>query len=123
MIEFGAFLTALTGSPVLVIVLLLTLGATVVNGATDAPNAIATVVGTRSMSPGAAIIMAAICNFIGLLAVTTIGAAVAKTIFTMANFGEITKRLCLRWRQLWLPLLPGVLSRGFLVFPLRRAIP
>lgn len=87
MIEFGAFLTALTGSPVLVVVLLLTLGATVVNGATDAPNAIATVVGTRSMSPGAAIIMAAICNFIGLLAVTTIGAAVAKTIFTMANFG------------------------------------
>lgn len=87
MIEFGAFLTALTSSPVLVIVLLLTLGATVVNGATDAPNAIATVVGTRSMSPGAAIVMAAICNFIGLLAVTTVGAAVAKTIFTMANFG------------------------------------
>ena len=67
MIEFGAFLTALTSSPVLVIVLLLTLGATVVNGATDAPNAIATVVGTRSMSPGAAIVMAAICNFIGCL--------------------------------------------------------
>ena len=87
MIEFSAFLTALTSSPVLVIVLLLTLGATVVNGATDAPNAIATVVGTRSMSPGAAIVMAAICNFIGLLAVTTVGAAVAKTIFTMANFG------------------------------------
>ena len=62
MIEFGAFLTALTGSPVLVVVLLLTLGATVVNGATDAPNAIATVVGTRSMPPGAAIIMAAICT-------------------------------------------------------------
>lgn len=87
MIEFGSFLTALMGSPVLIVVLALTLGATVVNGATDAPNAIATVVGTRSMSPTAAIIMAAICNFIGLIAVTTIGAAVAKTIFGMVNFG------------------------------------
>lgn len=87
MIDFTAFLGALAGSPVLMVVLALTLGATVVNGATDAPNAIATVVGTRSMSPGAAIIMAAICNFIGLIAVTTIGAAVAKTIFGMVNFG------------------------------------
>lgn len=87
MIDFGSFITALMGSPVLIVVLLLTLGATVVNGATDAPNAIATVVGTRSMAPGPAIIMAAVCNFIGLLAVTTIGAAVAKTIFNMANFG------------------------------------
>lgn len=87
MIEFSAFVSALMGSPVLVVVLLLTLGATVVNGATDAPNAIATVVGTRSMSPTAAIIMAAICNFIGLAAVTMMGAAVAHTIFNMVNFG------------------------------------
>ena len=87
MIDFGSFVTALTGSPVLIVVLLLTLGATVVNGATDAPNAIATVVGTRSMSPNSAIIMAAICNFVGLVVITTIGAAVAKTIFGMVNFG------------------------------------
>lgn len=87
MIEFSAFLTALTSSPVLIVVLCLTLGATVVNGATDAPNAIATVVGTRSMSPGKAIMMAAVCNFIGLIGVTTIGAAVAETIFGMVNFG------------------------------------
>lgn len=87
MIDFGSFLTALMGSPVLIVVLALTLGATVINGATDAPNAIATVVGTRSMSPGAAIVMAAVCNFIGLVVVTTVGAAVAKTIFGMVNFG------------------------------------
>ena len=87
MIEFSAFLSALMGNPILLIVLLLTLGATIVNGATDAPNAIATVVGTRSMSPGAAILMAAVCNFLGLIAVTTVGAAVAKTIFGMVNFG------------------------------------
>ena len=87
MIEFGAFLSALAGSPVLAVVLVLTLGATVVNGATDAPNAIATVVGTRSMSPNAAIMMAAACNFIGLVVITSVSAAVAKTIFGMVNFG------------------------------------
>lgn len=87
MIEFGAFLTALMGNPVLIVVLALTLAATVVNGATDAPNAISTIVGTRSMSPTAAIVMAAACNFIGLIGVTAIGAAVAKTIFGMVNWG------------------------------------
>lgn len=87
MIDFGTFLTALVGDPLLCVVLLLTLGATVVNGATDAPNAIATVVGTRSMSPTKAIVMAAICNFVGLVIVTSISAAVAKTIFGMVNFG------------------------------------
>ena len=41
----------------LVAVLLLILGAELVNGWTDAPNAIATVVGTRSLSPRQAIAM------------------------------------------------------------------
>ena len=87
MLDFSTFLGMLVGDPLLMVILLLTLGATVVNGATDAPNAIATVVGTRCMSPGAAILMAAICNFIGLVLITSISAAVAKTIFGMVNFG------------------------------------
>lgn len=87
MIDLGSFFQALAGSPVLIVILVLTLGATVVNGATDAPNAISTVVGTRSMKPGPAIIMAAICNFVGLVVVTALSAAVAKTIFGMVNFG------------------------------------
>lgn len=87
MIEISAFLSALMSSPALAIVLALTLGATVVNGATDAPNAISTVVGTRAMKPGSAILMAAICNFVGLIGVTAIGAAVAKTIFSMVEWG------------------------------------
>lgn len=87
MIDIGSFFTALMGNPVLIVVLALTLAATVVNGATDAPNAISTIVGTRSMSPTAAIVMAAVCNFVGLIGVTAIGAAVAKTIFGMVNWG------------------------------------
>jgi PiT family inorganic phosphate transporter len=62
----------------LLIVLLLILGAEFVNGWTDAPNAIATVVSTRSLSPIQAIVMAATLNLIGVLS----GTAVASTIGT-----------------------------------------
>lgn len=47
-----------------------------VNGWTDAPNAVATVVSTRVMSPMAAVGMAAVLNLVGVLS----GTAVAKTI-------------------------------------------
>ena len=62
----------------LLAVLLLILGAEFVNGWTDAPNAIATVVGTRSLSPRAAMAMAAVFNLIGVMS----GTAVATTIGT-----------------------------------------
>ena len=87
MLDFGSFLMMLGSNPVLLGILVLTLGATVVNGATDAPNAIAPAVSTRSMGPGPAIIMAAICNFIGLIIITAISSAVAQTIFNMVDFG------------------------------------
>lgn len=86
-IEWGVFLSELMANPILVAVTLLNIGVIVVNGATDAPNAIATVVGTRCMSPKAAIIMAAVCNFFGLLVITLVSSAVANTIFKMVDFG------------------------------------
>ncbi len=61
----------------LAIVLLLVLAAEFVNGWTDAPNAIATVVSTRVLSPFQAVTMAASLNVIGALAT---GTAVAVTI-------------------------------------------
>ncbi len=61
----------------LIITLILILGAEFVNGWTDAPNAIATVVSTRVLSPGYAVIMAAVLNIVGALAT---GTAVAATI-------------------------------------------
>ena len=81
------FCQALIADPVLGLIVLLCLGGTFVNGATDAPNAIATVVGTKAMRPGPAVIMAAICNFVGLFGITMISSAVAKTIFNMVDFG------------------------------------
>ncbi len=65
------------GTSLLYIVLLLILAAEFVNGWTDAPNAIATVVSTRVLSPSQAVVMAAVLNIAGALAT---GTAVAVTI-------------------------------------------
>ena len=61
----------------LIPVLLLVLAAEFVNGWTDSPNSIATVVSTRVISPRNAVIMAAILNIVGALVT---GTAVAATI-------------------------------------------
>jgi PiT family inorganic phosphate transporter len=66
-------------SPLLIAALLLTLAAEFVNGWTDAPNAIATVVSTRVLSPSLAVLMAAVLNIVGTLVT---GTAVAATIGT-----------------------------------------
>lgn len=60
----------------LVVTLLLVLGAEFVNGWTDAPNAITTVVSTRTLTLRKAIILAVIFNVIGAIT----GTAVAKII-------------------------------------------
>ncbi|MDN4469263.1 inorganic phosphate transporter [Gordonibacter sp. RACS_AR68] len=86
-IEWATFIAELASNPVLVAVTLLNIGVIVVNGATDAPNAIATVVSTRAMKPKLAILMAAVCNFLGLLLVSLVTSAVAHTIFNMVDFG------------------------------------
>ena len=86
-LELATVAAAIGANPVLLLIIVLCVGATMVNGATDAPNAIATVVGTRAMRPTPAIIMAAVCNFIGLVGITAISTAVAGTIFGMVDFG------------------------------------
>ena len=86
-VDLSSVLAAIAANPMLGVIVVLCIGATMVNGATDAPNAIATVVGTRAMPAGRAIAMAAICNFIGLVGITAISTAVAGTIFGMVDFG------------------------------------
>ncbi|HUU61950.1 MAG TPA: inorganic phosphate transporter [Acidimicrobiia bacterium] len=61
----------------LIVVLLLVLAAEFTNGLTDAANAIATVVGTRVLTPGKAVLMAAVLNMAGVLIT---GTAVAATV-------------------------------------------
>jgi len=82
------FLNQLTTNPPLLITVLLVLGVILVNGWTDAPNAIATCVSTRSIKPRTAVIMAAIFNFLGVLVMTMFNNAVAYTIYKMVDFGD-----------------------------------
>lgn len=72
--------------PALILTSILTLAVILVNGWTDAPNAIATCVSTRAMRPRPAIIMAAIFNFLGVLVMTLINKKVAETIYNMVDF-------------------------------------
>ena len=58
------------------VTMVLAIGFSMVNGATDAANAIATVIGTRTLSPRNAIIMATLLNFVG----AATGLEVARTI-------------------------------------------
>ncbi len=82
----GDYLNQLLSNPALVVTSLLTLGVILVNGWTDAPNAIATCVSTRSMGPRSAILMAAIFNFFGVFVMTMVNATVAMTIYKMVDF-------------------------------------
>ncbi len=78
----------MTQNPLLFIAVVLTLGVILVNGWTDAPNAIATCVVTRCMSARAAIVMAAIFNFLGVYVMTMLSPKVAQTITKMVDFGN-----------------------------------
>lgn len=85
---FLDFWAQMTANPLLFIAVALTLGVILVNGWTDAPNAIATCVVTRCMAPKAAILMAAVFNFLGVFIMTKLSNEVAVTITRMVNFGE-----------------------------------
>ena len=86
-ISFSEFINQLIHNVPLLITTILTLGVILVNGWTDAPNAIATCVSTRSIKPRTAILMAAVFNFLGVLVMTFINANVAQTIYKMVDFG------------------------------------
>jgi len=64
----------------LVLIIIAALGFGFSNGLNDAANAIATVIGSRVLSPHNAIIMAAFFNLAGTLSGALLGAHVAKTI-------------------------------------------
>lgn len=81
------FISQMMQNPMLLVSTILTLGVILVNGWTDAPNAIATCVSTRAIGVRSAIIMAAVFNFLGVFVMTAINASVAMTIYNMVDFG------------------------------------
>ena len=86
-LSLNHFASQLMGNPLLMLAVILTLGVILVNGWTDAPNAIATCVVTRCMSARAAIWMAALFNFLGVFLMSMLNATVAETITKMVDFG------------------------------------
>ena len=82
-LSFDYFWMQITQNPLLFLAVLLTLGVILVNGWTDAPNAIATCVVTRCIPVRAAILMAAVCNFLGVFLMSMLNATVAETITKM----------------------------------------
>ena len=89
MIEFFGMCIS---NPALLITTVLVLGVILVNGWTDAPNAVATVVSTRSLKPRTAILMAAVFNFLGVLVMSIFSKKVADTIYKMVDFGGDNKK-------------------------------
>lgn len=81
------YLSRMLEHPMLMVSTILILGVILVNGWTDAPNAIATCVSTRAIGVRKAIIMAAVFNFLGVLVMTSVNASVAFTIYNMVDFG------------------------------------
>jgi PiT family inorganic phosphate transporter len=67
----------------LVITFIIVLGFEAVNGWTDAPNAIATVVSTRVLPPATAVAMAAVFNLVGALSGTAVATTIGKEIINL----------------------------------------
>lgn len=87
-IFFGEFITMLSKTPSLQMITLLTIGVMLVNGWTDAPNAIASLVASGGMELKKAVRMAAFLNFAGLALMTACNSTVACTIYHIADFGD-----------------------------------
>lgn len=90
-LSFSAFFAQLLENPALLLTTLLLLGVLLVNGWTDAPNAISAAVVTGALPFRRAALLAAGCNFLGVLCVTKVNASVAETVYSIARFGGGTK--------------------------------
>lgn len=86
------FLCQMAASPALTLTVLLTLAVLLVNGWTDAPNAIAAAVVTGALPFRPAVGLAALCNLLGVLCVTAVNTSVAETIYSIASFGGGPRR-------------------------------
>jgi PiT family inorganic phosphate transporter len=78
-------------NPLLFVISVLVLGLMVVNGMTDAPNAIATCISTRTIKPRSAILMAAVFDALGVLIMSLISSNVISTMANLVDYGENNK--------------------------------
>ena len=88
---FSLPLLSQPASPALLLTAGLAVAVLLVNGWTDAPNAITGAVATGALPFRRAVVLAAVCNFLGVLCVTSVNASVAETIYSIARFGGGTR--------------------------------
>jgi len=94
MLSFTEFIGKMIENPIMLVTVLLALGVVLVNGWTDAPNAIATAVSTRCIGVRPAILLAAVMNFLGVVVMTMFNSTVAQTIYNMVDLsGDAHKAL------------------------------
>ena len=88
MLSFSNFLTNLIFNPNFIFITIIMFGVILLNGWTVAPNAIATCISTRCLSPKKSMIMSAICIFLGIFLMSFVNSKVAQTIYSLVNFGD-----------------------------------
>ncbi len=103
----------------LLLVITLAVGFGLVNGFNDAANAIATVIGTRVLSPRNAIIMASILNFAGAATGLEVAKTIGKGILVPEAISYLTVIAALASVIIWTSLatyygLPVSLTHGFI---------
>lgn len=87
-ITFINFINNLIKTPSLLITTILISAVMFINGCSDVPNAIATCVSTRSLTPKKALVLASIFNSLGVFVMTFVSSKVAETVFNIVNFGD-----------------------------------
>lgn len=85
--SFGMFLKELSISPALLAAVLICVALMIVNGWTDAPNAIASCLSTRAMTPRQALGVAVVMNFLGVLMISIFSSVIALSAARIADFG------------------------------------
>jgi len=102
----------------LIFIIALALGFGIVNGFNDAANAIATVVGSRALSPRKAIILAAFCNLAGAATGTAVAMTIGKGILASEAISFLTVIAALAAVIVWGTIatywgLPVSITHGF----------
>jgi PiT family inorganic phosphate transporter len=85
-VTFPQIVDLLVKSDLIKLTFFLLIGAIIVNGATDAANAISGVVSTRTLKPSHAIILASLFNFLGVVVMSLVNHRVVDTIMNMVDF-------------------------------------
>lgn len=106
----------------LILIVTLAIGFGISNGFNDAANAIATVIGTRTLSPRNAILMAAVCNLGGAITGTAVALTIGNRILSpelLTDFGFTPLIAALTAVIIWTAVatyygLPVSLSHGFI---------